>query len=93
MEKSPSDWIYYIAAKTTTSFMKRNERENKKNKENAVRLIVHGIAHRGEMWRGGGGREVKGQWGGGGGSFVSTYKRDGWNARLGKVSLDSVRAL
>ena len=27
--------------------------------------------------RGRGGREVKGQWGGGGGSFVSTYKRDG----------------
>ncbi len=45
--------------------MKWNERENK---ENAVRLIVHSITHRGEMWRGGGG-----------GSFVSTYKRDGWN--------------
>ncbi len=75
MEKSPSDWIYYIAAKTTTSFMKRNERENK---ENAVRLIVHGIAHRGEMWRGGGGVKWRDS-GGGGGSFVSTYKRDGWN--------------
>ena len=36
-------------------FMKRNERENKKNKENAVRLIVHSITHRGERWRGGGG--------------------------------------
>ena len=42
MEKSPSNWIYYIAAKTTTSSMKRNEKENKKNKENAVRLIVQG---------------------------------------------------
>ncbi len=33
---------------TTTHyfFMKRNERENK---ENAVRLIVHSITHRGEM--------------------------------------------
>ena len=59
MEKSPSNWIYYIAAKTTTSFMKRNERENKKTEENAIRLIVHSITHRGEIWRGEGGREVK----------------------------------
>ncbi len=36
-------------------FMRRNERENNKNKENAVRLIVHSITHRGEIWRGGGG--------------------------------------
>jgi len=55
-------------------FMKRNERENK---ENAVRLIVHSITHRGERWRGGAWSE--GMAGGGGGSFVSTYKRDGWN--------------
>ncbi len=56
--------------------MKRNERENKENKENAVRLIVHDIAHRGEMWREVGGREVKGQWGGGGGSFLSNDTRE-----------------
>jgi hypothetical protein len=51
-------------------FYERNERENKKNKENAVRLIVHDIAHRGEMWREGGG--VK--WGdsGGGGRLLCT---------------------
>ena len=53
--------------------MKWNERENK---ENAVRLIVHSLTHRGEMRRGRGGREVKEWRGGGGGSFVSTYKRD-----------------
>ena len=47
-------------------FMKRNERENKKNKENAVRLIVHSITHRGEMWRGGGGAWSEGIAGGGG---------------------------
>ena len=58
-------------------FMKRNERGNKKSEENAVRLIVHSITHRGEMWRGREGCEVKGQWGGG--SFVSTYNRAGWN--------------
>ena len=52
-------------------FMKRNERENK---ENAVRLIVHSITHRGERWRGGAWSE--GMAGGGGGSFASTYKRD-----------------
>ena len=55
-------------------FMRWNERENK---ENAVRLIVHSLTHRGERWEGGrGGREVKEWRGGGGGSFVSTYKRD-----------------
>jgi hypothetical protein len=42
--------------------MKWNERENK---ENAVRLIVHSLTHRGEMRRGRGGREVK-EWRGGG---------------------------
>ena len=59
--------------------MKRNERENK---ENAVRLIVHSITHRGEIWRGeGGGAWSEGIAGGegGGGSVVSTYKRDGWD--------------
>ena len=52
--------------------MRWNERENK---ENAVRLIVHSLTHRGERWEGGG---VKWRNGGGGvsGSFVSTYKRD-----------------
>ena len=47
--------------------MKRNERENKKNKENAVRLMVHGITHRGEMWGGG---EVRRQREGGGGRLL-----------------------
>ena len=61
MEKSPCDWICYIAAKNHNLFMKWNEREKK---ENAVRLIVHSLTHRGEMWRGGRGREVK-EWRGG----------------------------
>ena len=55
-------WICYIAAKNHNLFMKWNERENK---ENAVRLIVHSLTHRGEMRRGRGG--VKWRNGGGGG--------------------------
>ena len=51
-------------------FMRWNERENK---ENAVRLIVHSLTHRGERWEGGAWSEGMA---GGGGSFVSTYKRD-----------------
>ena len=76
MEKSPCEGICYIAAKNHNLFVKRNEMENK---ENAVRLIVHSLTYRGEMWRGGRGREVK-EWRGGGesGSFTPTYSGTGW---------------
>ena len=47
MEKSPCDRICYIAAKNHNLFVKRNERENKKNEENAARLIVHSKTHSG----------------------------------------------
>ena len=51
MEKSPCNLNLLHCRQNHNLFMKRNERENK---ENAVRLIVHSITHRGEMWRGGG---------------------------------------
>jgi hypothetical protein len=51
MEKSPCNLNLLHCRQNHNLFMKRNERENK---ENAVRLIVHSITHRGERWRGGG---------------------------------------
>ena len=54
MEKSPYKLNLLHCRQNHNLFMKRNERENKKNEENAVRLIVHSITHRDEMWRGGG---------------------------------------
>jgi len=75
MEKSPYNLNLLHCRQNHNLFMKRNERENK---ENAVRLIVHSITHRGEIWRGGGAWSEE-MAGGGGGSFVSTYKRDGWD--------------
>ena len=60
-------WIYYIAAKNHNLFMRWDERENK---ENAVRLIVHSLTHRGERWEGEGGG-VK--WRNGGGGAAPLY--------------------
>jgi hypothetical protein len=45
MEKSPYNLNLLHCRRNHNLFMKRNERENKKNKENAVRLIVHSITH------------------------------------------------
>jgi hypothetical protein len=59
----------------------RMKRKMEKQGKCGHRLIVHSITRRGEIWKGEGGCEVKRQWGGrgGGGSFVPTYKRAGWN--------------
>ena len=75
MEKSPCNMNLLHCRQKPQPLMKWNERENK---ENAVRLIVHSLTHRGEMRRGRGGREVKEWRGGGGGSFVLTYSGTRW---------------
>ena len=64
MEKSPYKLNLLHCRQNHDLFMKRNERETGRTRKNAVILIVHSITRRGEMWRGGGGCEVKGQWGG-----------------------------
>jgi hypothetical protein len=67
-----TNWIHCIAAKNHNLSMKRKWKDDWINKENAVKLIVHGITCRDEIWGGWGGGCVK--WrdsgGGGGAPFV-----------------------
>ena len=65
MEKSPYELNLLHCRQNHNFFMNTRWKGNGKNKENAVKLIVHSITHRGEMWRGRGGAWSKGTVGGG----------------------------
>ena len=70
MEKSPYKLNLLHCRQNHNLFMNMKWKGNGKNKENAVKLIVHSITRRGEMWRGGGG--VK--WRDGGGGAAPLYQ-------------------